>query len=316
MGVKYQYNLGVKYQYRVYMSNSRINQILLKNAKLAKEKASPSDQAKNEHLSPVKHKQKDFFIADLFDTVRFKDDIASMEHPLFALKPGDTKARHYEHNNTIIDIRPSVDIGMATIHDKDIWIYCISKLKQAMNEGEEISRTVRFTIYDYLVTTNRDIGGRQYSLTKDSLNRLKGTNISIERVIDNRKFASGFGLIEDWTIIEEKDGRMIRVEITLPKWLYQSITNDEVLTISPDYFRLRKPLDRRIYELARKHCGKQSEWRVSLDLLLKKSGSSTILREFRKAIKSLAESNQLPGYKVLFDTTKDQVLFYKYENIL
>ncbi len=27
-----------------------------------------------------------------------------------------------------------------------------------------------------------------------------------------------------------------------------------------DYFRLRKPLERRMYELARKHCGKQDEW--------------------------------------------------------
>jgi plasmid replication initiation protein len=47
-----------------------------------------------------------------------------------------------------------------------------------------------------------------------------------------------------------------------------------VLTLSRDYFRLRKPLERRIYELARKHCGRQRNGVSSVDTLLKKSGSA------------------------------------------
>jgi len=35
------------------------------------------------------------------------------------------------------------------------------------------------------------------------------------------------------------------------------------------------------------------------------------MKEFRKAIKSLAESNQLPDYSVEFDGKKNQVIFYK-----
>lgn len=270
---------------------------------------SKSSSKEDTHLAPVKHKQKDFFIADLFDTVRFKDDIASMEHPLFALKAGDTKARHYEYDNTKIAIRPNVEIGLATIHDKDIWLYCISKLMQAINDGKDISRTIRFTIYDYLVTTNRATSGSQYDFTKYSLERLKGTSITIERIIDNRRLATGFSLIDDWTIIEEKDGRMVRVEVTIPKWLYQSITAKKVLTISPDYFRLRKPLDRRIYELARKHCGNGSRWSFNLDTLHKKTGSTGTLAKFRMNIKSLAKSDELPDYHIHYDHNKDQVLF-------
>jgi len=227
------------------------------------------------HLSPIKYIQKDFFIADLFDTVRFKDDIASMEHPLFALKSGDKRTRIYEHENTRIEIAPNAEYGMATIHDKDIWIYCISKLMQAINDGKEVSRTIYFTVYDYLVTTNRDIGGRQYNLTKDSLNRLKGTSITVERFLDNRTIADGFGLIESWRIVHEKDGRMIRVSVTLPEWLYHSITSNDVLTINSDYFRLRKPLDRRIYELARKHCGNNKQW-LQIETLRKFSIHSSL----------------------------------------
>ena len=215
----------------------------------------------------------------------------------------------YVHNQIKTTIRPSTGIGRATIHDKDIWIYCISKLMQAVFEKKEINQTVRFTIYDYLVTTNRETGGINYERTKDSLDRLAGTRIKIESEDKKERLTKGFGLIDSWTVVERKDGRMIRVEVKLPDWLYHSVANNKVLTLSPDYFRLRKPLDRRIYELSRKHCGNQSEFKISLDLLHKKTGSSAPIRNFRIAIKSLAESNELPDYIVKYDAVKDMVIF-------
>jgi len=263
------------------------------------------------HLSPIKHPQQDFFIADIFDAISLQLDMTSMEYPLFALKSGDKNTRRYQQKNFSVVIAPSAEYGMATIHDKDIWIYCISKLMQAIRDGEPISRTVHFTIYDYLKTTNRGVGGREYELAKNSLDRLRSTTITTDIETVDRKESRGFGLIDSWSVVEEKDGRMIRVEVTLPKWLYRSIENKSVLTISPDYFRLRKPLDRRIYELARKHCGYNNSWKFDLDTLHQRSGSTASMKEFRKAIKSLAESNQLPDYSVEFDGKKNQVTFYK-----
>lgn len=261
------------------------------------------------HLLPIRHPKQDFFIADLFDAITFRDDIASMEYPLFALKSADTRIVEYELNNFKTTIRPTVKIGRATIHDKDIWIYCISKLRQAIFEGKEVSRTVRFTIYDYLVTTNRTTSGKDYENTKLSLDRLSGTRIKTEIETDKKREAYGFGLVDSWKIIEEKDGRMIRVEVTLPDWLFRSVTSNAVLKISPDYFRLRKPLDRRIYELSRKHCGNQKEFLIGLDKLYSKSGSTASKREFRRAIKALVNSNELPDYKIQYLADKDQVMF-------
>jgi plasmid replication initiation protein len=103
---------------------------------------------------------------------------------------------------------------------------------------------------------------------------------------------------------------MVAVEITLPDWLWRSVKAKQVLTLSRDYFRLRKPLDRRIYELVRKHCGAQPKWRVSLKTLHEKSGSADVLRNFRGDIKKLAESNELPDYRVAFDGEADAVTFY------
>ena len=52
-------------------------------------------------LVPVRHPQKDFFIADILD-VSIKDDLASMEHPLFALKAGDMRVKTYERNGNSV----------------------------------------------------------------------------------------------------------------------------------------------------------------------------------------------------------------------
>lgn len=259
------------------------------------------------HLSPIKD-ENSFFIADIFDTVTYRDDLASMEYPLFALKAGDTSMRVYEHDGLKITIAPSAH-GMATIHDKDIWIYCISKMCQAVYEHADISRTVHFTLYDYLKSTNRLINGRTYALAKDALNRLAGTRITIESENKKERIFHNFGLLEEAKMIEDKDGRMVRAKIVMPQWLFQSVEDKKLLAISPDYFRLRKPLDRRIYELARKHCGHQCEFKIGLDLLRKKSGTTTILREFRRAIKSLAASDDLPNYAIQYDNENDMVIF-------
>lgn len=291
------------------MKNNTTKLKMIEKIEAIQKEASKKSTKEKKHLSPMKHPQKDFFIADMFDNASFQNDIASMEHPLFALKAGDTNERHYFNGELSIVVSPHQKYGLATIHDKDVWIYCISKLMQAMNDGENISRTVHFTIYDYLITTNRGISGDDYSRAKDALERLRSTSITTNIETDKKREAQGFGLIDSWRIVEEKDGRMIRVSVTLPDWLYRSITSRNVLTISPDYFRLRKPLDRRVYELARKHCGNQSQWKINLNLFHKKTGSTSTLAKFRMNIKSLAQTDELPDYHIHYLANTDQVLF-------
>lgn len=262
------------------------------------------------HLTPHRHRQLDFFVADILDAAP-KDDLASMEHPLFALKAGDRRVRVYERNGASVKIMPGT-YGCATIHDKDVWIYCISHLVEAINRGrEDVGRTVRFTAYDFLVATNRPTAGVGYQRMAEALGRLKGTVIETNIVTDGQRERAGFGLVDSWRVIErDHDDRMVAVEVTLPDWLWRSVKAKHVLTLSRDYFRLRKPLDRRIYELARKHCGAQPRWRVSLDTLHAKSGSTAPLRNFRGDLKKLAESNELPDYRVAFDGETDIVTFY------
>lgn len=263
------------------------------------------------HLTTDKYRQQDFFVADIFDASP-KDERNSMEHPLFALKVGDRKERHYEHKGYRVDVLPGYH-GLATIHDKDIWIYCISQLVEAMNrEREDIKRTIRFTAYDFLVSTNRRTDGDSYNRMADALNRLQSTTIHTNIETDEYREKAGFSLVDSWRVIERSrdDERMVAVEVTLPDWLFRSVQSMQVLTLSRDYFRLRKALDRRVYELARKYCGNQPKWRVSMEVLHKKTGSTSPLKKFRFDMKSLAQSNELPDYRVLFDENTDMVTFY------
>ena len=254
--------------------------------------------------------QRDFFVADIFDAAP-KADLASMEHPLFSLRAGNKNVRTYVRNGVTVTIKPGPD-GCATIHDKDVWISCISQLVEAMNRGRvDAGRVVQFVAHDFLASTNRGASGRAYQRMQDALQRLKGTTIETDIATAGRRERAGFGLIDHWQIIEgSNNGRMAAVAVALPDWLFRSAQARHVLTLSRGYFRLRRPLDRRIYELARKHCGAQPKWRVSIKTLHEKTGSTDALRNFRGAVKKLAESGKLPDYRMAFDGQADMVTVY------
>lgn len=237
-----------------------------------------------------------FFLCDIFDTIP-KNDLASMEHPLFSLatRP-DRRILSYEHNGAEITVIPSVK-GLATIHDKDILIFCVSQLMAAINAGRQVSRTLHLKAHDLLMATNRGTSGDAYRRLREAFERLAGTRITTNIVTGGQEVTSGFGLIESWEIVRKaRGGRMVNVSVTLSEWLYRAVLSKSVLTLSREYFRLRKPLERRIYELTRKHCGRQPSWTVSVETLLKKSGSASPRRVFRKMIREMIEAQSLPDY--------------------
>lgn len=261
-------------------------------------------------LLPERHPQPELFICDVADAV-LKDMMANMEHPFYSLsKKPETAVRRYEHNGNWIEITPSVK-GQATIYDKDILIYCISQIMARLKRGEPVSQRVRINSRELLMFTNRGTSGRDYTALVESLDRLEGTRIRTNVVTADEEQIDGFGLI-DASAIRRKhglDGRMLWCEVKLSDWVFNAIRAQEVLTLHRDYFRLRKPLERRVYEIARKHCGQQAEWRIGLATLLKKAGSQSPLKRFRQMIRHLAEYDHLPDYSVSIDLAGDMVTF-------
>src|SRR6516225_11659041 len=98
-------------------------------------------------LFPERHPVRDFFVLDVLD-VAPRSDMASMAHPIFSLstKP-EARILRYENDGVIVEIHPSSK-GLATIFDKDILIYAVSKLTHRYNQGEKIGPNVRITTHD------------------------------------------------------------------------------------------------------------------------------------------------------------------------
>ncbi len=226
--------------------------------------------------------------------------MASMEHPLFSLATQpDMRHLVYRSGENSLEIIPS-GLGLPTIKDKDILIFCISQLMDRKNRGEPIGKRVRFSARELMIGTNRNTDGREYKRLEHAFQRLQGTQFKTNIRTGNRKEVRIFGLIDEGGFVMREEGkwRLDYCEVVLSDWLMRAIEANEVISISEDYFRLRRPLERRLYEIARKHCGAQPKWQIGLANLQNKTGSNAPLKKFRLNLRQIIEDDCTPFYKI------------------
>jgi Replication initiator protein A len=145
-----------------------------------------------------------------------------------------------------------------------------------------------------------------YEQLRAALERLSGTRITTNVTTGSVEIFDGFGLIDRFRIVREtREGRMQEIEVTLSDWVFNAINAHEVLTLHRNYFRLRKPLERRLYEIARKHCGQAREWRIGLAKLKAKCGSYSTDKEFRRLLSNIiaedAAHAHIPDYSITLE---------------
>jgi plasmid replication initiation protein len=266
-------------------------------------------------LLPERHPNQDFFIADIFDSLPVKNDRHTMEHPFFTLSTQkDTRTIRYEREGVKITLSPSAEYGLPTMMDKDILLYVGSLLMAEINQGRLPPKTVRFSAHDMMVTTNRMTNGQSYAQLKNSFERVTGCLITTDVKTNEIRQSEGFHILERYRVIESShdNRRMVRLEVTVSDWFYNALIGKEVLTINRAYFRLRKTLERRLYELARKHCGRQPKWEIGLENLKEKCGARSPLKYFRHQIRQIIKTDQrehhFPDYRMTLDA-KDKVTF-------
>lgn len=260
-------------------------------------------------LKPIKHPQGDLFVCDITDVI-LKDDLASMEHPFYSLsKKPDREPRRYEHNGQWIEFRPSIK-GLPTIYDKDLIIYAISQLIAGMKQGRPVSKSVKIDPYAFLVFSQRGVGGRDYDALCDSLDRIDGTRFRTNILFDGTRTDEWMGIIDGAKMqTDERTGKIKSLELRLSDMVIDTVEKMQVLTLHPDYFRLSRPIERRIYEIARKAVGQDESWSFFMATLHKKSGSKGSLPEFRRQMKPIIEKDYLPDYMVVYDEDADKITF-------
>ncbi|MEQ1696012.1 MAG: replication initiator protein A [Hyphomicrobiaceae bacterium] len=78
--------------------------------------------------------------------------------------------------------------------------------------------------------------------------------------------------------------------------MLRAIDAVEVLPIAKEYFRLRRPPDRRVNEIARKHCGAQATRRIMIDKLQRRVGSKQARKQFAAHLRGMVQTNHLPDH--------------------
>ena len=231
----------------------------------------------------------------------------------FSLSAGDMKARRFDLDGQFFEITPGAT-GLPTMRDKDVWLYCVSWLANAMfdERHKDLSRNLRFTARDFLDFSKRGNGGAQYDGLVQALDRLAGSKIktNIRPPAEIKESGGSFNLIR-YEAERDSDGRIDAVNIELPERLYHFATDwTHVCAMHPDYFSLT-PLRRLIYHFAKMHCGEWQPWGVSLDELHRLTGCSSPLRKFRDSVRGLLTDNAIPEYRIELDAQETKVTFYR-----
>lgn len=244
-----------------------------------------------------------------------KDDLHSMSNPLFSIrKSKSTEIRTYTHDGKTVKIIPS-SIGPASIWDKDLLLFAGSQLLEGVRLGRAPSRTVIISTYDFIGGTERSDSATAYKNVLDMLRRLKGTYLegitTITTEAGTKEKTKSFSLIEDYEITKEsKTGKIAETKVTLSEWLYTALMSYDVLTIDHDYFKLKGGLERRLYELGRKHMGDKPIWKCDLGKLMEKCGNECTLRRFRFELRKVIQADELPRMRLAIDGREGRAVFY------
>lgn len=267
------------------------------------------DEAEKKKQEIAKITQTD--VNDVVIHKNYQFDLFALEFPLFSLKL-DKKALDYEFTSKsgVKITLSSTTAGRATIQDADLWLYCISKMMQLIYEKDTPTRRITFTGYDFLKATGRKTSGTDYQQVIKSLERLKGTMLKTNRTIETWEVGAGLGLLDSYEYIKDKKtGKVISIEVVLPQWLYCEIITKRIATINPKYLKL-KPFEKRIYQIAKIHCRKNSVNNMfSLSYFAKKVGSESTIDFFRFKVKKMQETQPLPDFLIHYNREKDKVWF-------
>jgi len=241
--------------------------------------------------------QRDLFIADLVD-VPIKGQRETLSLPFFSLGKRKRVRMTYDHGGVKVDVSAPSHIGVATIWDADVLLWCASELVVAADRGRDVSQRMQLpSAYELLKTTGRGTSGKHYKELKAALARLTATSVKTNVRHDGGQRESMFSWLEGWREEIDANGKSKHLELTLPKWFYDAVMEGTVLTMSPEYFKLTGGVERWLYRLVRRHAGNQAGgWTFTMSELHRKSGSSRALKYFARDIRRIVSADALPEY--------------------
>ena len=240
---------------------------------------------------------------------KVKGERSVMAFPFFALSKGRRMTPiTYADEHVTIEVRPSQQ-GVATIYDKEVLLYIASLLVAQMKRNETPSQDYAFTAHDFLRVIGGNRSARSYQRIQGALERLQGTQIATNIEAGGEGEDGYFSWLSEAKLSYSKDSagkkRLTAVKVRLCDWLYRALIKDQkILTYDLSYFSL-SPIERRLYEIARVHCGQQACFPIGLEKLQRKVGSEDRTAKFKAALREVAERQSLPEYDLSVLETGD-----------
>ena len=242
----------------------------------------------------------DFYDSPL--TGKVKGERSIMEFPFFHLSKGRRmQPIVYADHRVTIEVRPS-SVGVATIYDKEILLYIASLMVEKMNKGEQPDQDFVFTGHDFLRVVGANRSARSYERLTKALERLQGTQIKTNIEAGGEGEDGFFSWVSEarvqYTKARTGEKRLKAIKVRLCDWLYRAIRKDlRILTYDHRYFSL-SPIERRLYEVARSHCGNQASFVIGLEKLRRRVGCEDTLAKFSASLRKVEETDSLPEYSL------------------
>lgn len=229
-----------------------------------------------------------------------------MAYPYFSLtKQKRTKPMRFanKEQNIRIEVHGLEIHGIANIHDADLLLWFSAEVRRHYEKTGRITHRIFYNPRKMLVEIGRGKGGMQIKRLQESLERLVSTYIHTTVRTEHQEKKGGFHWLDSWTSSEDnKTGEPKNFwSVSMSDWLIQGIIQDtNILTLNTDYYALTSGLEKRLYQIARKHAGKQNFGAVmTMDTLYKKTGSSEDTRKFAYKVRELArEKGSLLDYNI------------------
>lgn len=232
-------------------------------------------------------------------------DNFSLEYPLFSVSTVVKETLEFDVSNMKVVLSPNTKHGMATMYDKQIWLYIFSKCVTAYENDGTLTPYITFSAYDcfkFISNTTR-LGDNHYKRLNDALHRLKTTEVSLLGSYGEDTIDISFSYI-DLLLIHTRKKQPAKYDETTGKKLPIKLEKGEVvsgmyyvklgdyaleliskstnhMSLHADYFKVNSNLKRRFYEISLKRCGgNRLTHRWGIDLLQQKVGSTASTRSF------------------------------------
>ena len=245
----------------------------------------------------------------LFTDIASRDAREAMEVPLLSLtKQPRFDPIRYKKDDIEVVVTGGKPFGIANIWDWDLVIWLMSQVRQALDRGEKPSRKIRFHRRAFLKDARRSDGGDQYRRLHESIQRLSNTNVFTTIRPGPGRRTVKFTWIEFADIERDESGRMTYAVVVIPEWLYAAACDQSrVLTLHRDYFLLKGGLERWLYRLARKGAGSR-RWSWTIEGLHHRSGSTSKLKYFARAIRRIVAQGDLLDYRLWIENRRGRAV--------